>query len=181
MSAIDDIAKKTIEEISAELAQIGGAHDEFIQQSQKARAEQPQSHAHAFNTNLDSTISHYGASNYSLPEAKIGQDGAIIAHSAGALAHDGVFSSTALPKNTVAAPNSDLVAQTTPNSVDFSRSDMISPEYLFLRNLKERVEVLFEGLGQTPASEAEERLELTLKFLEFLLATVQNRLENLPK
>lgn len=58
-----------------------------------------------------------------------------------------------------------------PNEID---------ERKFLSNLKERIEVLFTGLSandeKTPA-----RLDLTIRFLEFLLASIQNRLENLPK
>ncbi|MDO5045769.1 CiaD-like domain-containing protein [Campylobacter sp.] len=55
----------------------------------------------------------------------------------------------------------------------------ISAEEIFLRNLKERILVLFEGLNATSRENLEDRLELTLKFLEFVLANVENRLENL--
>nr|WP_169943075.1 hypothetical protein [Campylobacter sp. RM15925] len=55
----------------------------------------------------------------------------------------------------------------------------INGEEIFLRNLKERILVLFEGLNATGRENLEDRLELTLKFLEFVLANVENRLENL--
>ncbi|MFL1706490.1 CiaD-like domain-containing protein [Campylobacter sp. MOP7] len=55
----------------------------------------------------------------------------------------------------------------------------INGEEIFLRNLKERILVLFEGLNATSRENLEDRLELTLKFLEFVLANVENRLENL--
>ena len=54
-------------------------------------------------------------------------------------------------------------------------------EEIFLRNLKERVLVLFEGLNATSEENLKDRLSLTLKFLEFVLANVENRLENLQK
>lgn len=54
-----------------------------------------------------------------------------------------------------------------------------SPERIFLNNLSERIEVLFEGLSEIPKDKVQSRLDLTLKFLEFVLANVQNRLSNL--
>ena len=54
-------------------------------------------------------------------------------------------------------------------------------EEIFLKNLKERVLVLFEGLNATGEENLKDRLSLTLKFLEFVLANVENRLENLQK
>ena len=54
-------------------------------------------------------------------------------------------------------------------------------EEIFLKNLKERVLVLFEGINATSEENLKDRLSLTLKFLEFVLANVENRLENLQK
>ena len=53
-------------------------------------------------------------------------------------------------------------------------------EQEFLINLKERIEVLFAGLNANDENTAV-RLDLTIRFLEFLLAKIQNRLENLQK
>ncbi|WP_169752404.1 CiaD-like domain-containing protein [Campylobacter mucosalis] len=58
-------------------------------------------------------------------------------------------------------------------------TDNVTSEEIFLKNLKERIEVLFEGLNEMPKERLEQRLDLTLKFLEFALANVENRLENL--
>ena len=41
--------------------------------------------------------------------------------------------------------------------------------------------MLFEGLNATSEENLKDRLSLTLKFLEFVLANVENRLENLQK
>jgi len=54
------------------------------------------------------------------------------------------------------------------------KSREISDEEIFLSNLAERIEVLFEGLKQT----SEQDLS---KFLEFTLANIENRLQNLSK
>ncbi|WP_232525357.1 CiaD-like domain-containing protein [Campylobacter concisus] len=57
----------------------------------------------------------------------------------------------------------------------------VSEEKIFLANLAERIEVLFEGLKQTNEQNLASRLELTTKFLEFTLANIENRLQNLSK
>ncbi|ORI08963.1 GlcNAc transferase [Campylobacter concisus] len=61
------------------------------------------------------------------------------------------------------------------------KSREISEEEFFLANLAERIEVLFEGLKQTSEQDLASRLELTTKFLEFTLANIENRLQNLSK
>ena len=67
------------------------------------------------------------------------------------------------------------VAQISPKSRE------ISEEEIFLSNLAERIEVLFEGFKQTSEQDLSQRLELTTKFLEFTLANIENRLQNLSK
>ena len=67
------------------------------------------------------------------------------------------------------------VAQISPKSRE------ISEEEIFLANLAERIEVLFEGLKQTSEQDLGQRLELTTKFLEFTLANIENSLQNLSK
>ncbi|AQW86076.1 hypothetical protein CPIN18021_0874 [Campylobacter pinnipediorum subsp. caledonicus] len=79
--------------------------------------------------------------------------------------------------------------QTTPTKEEvIEKSDIeeeiekiLPSEEIFLNNLKERIEVLFEGLNETSQQNLENRLELTLKFLEFTLANVENRLQNITK
>ena len=61
------------------------------------------------------------------------------------------------------------------------KSREISDEEIFLANLAERIEVLFEGLKQASEQDLSQRLELTTKFLEFTLANIENRLQNLSK
>ncbi len=88
-------------------------------------------------------------------------------------------------QNNVSQTASNLTQSTALQSEKINPSEekieSINSEKVFLTNLKERVEVLFEGLNEIPKDKLEERLGLTLKFLEFVLARVENRLENLEK
>ncbi len=65
--------------------------------------------------------------------------------------------------------------------VSLIKSREVSEEKIFLANLAERIEVLFEGLKQTPEQNLASRLDLTTKFLEFTLANIENKLQNLSK
>lgn len=78
-----------------------------------------------------------------------------------------------------AVQESDLTAA--PQKVFEVEVANFTGEEIFLKNLKERVLVLFEGLNATSEENLKDRLSLTLKFLEFVLANVENRLENLQK
>ena len=81
-------------------------------------------------------------------------------------------------------PELEISAQSEPESkvAQISpKSREISDEEIFLANLAERIEVLFEGLKQTSEQDLNQRLELTTKFLEFTLANIENRLQNLSK
>lgn len=50
-------------------------------------------------------------------------------------------------------------------------------EAAFLRNVKERILVLFEGLKAAEYDDIETRLDLTINFLEFLLASIEDKLK----
>ena len=50
-------------------------------------------------------------------------------------------------------------------------------EIAFLKQTKERLEVLFTGLKSPEIKDGEAKLELTLKYLQLLLADVESRLE----
>lgn len=51
----------------------------------------------------------------------------------------------------------------------------------FLIKLKERILVLFEGLHNFEKGDIEARVELSLKFMEFLLANIDKQLSNIKK
>ena len=75
----------------------------------------------------------------------------------------------------------EIAATVTPQKAFEVEVANFTGEEIFLKNLKERVLVLFEGLNATGEENLKDRLSLTLKFLEFVLANVENRLENLQK
>ncbi|KAA6227923.1 2-oxoglutarate:acceptor oxidoreductase [Campylobacter sp. LR185c] len=54
----------------------------------------------------------------------------------------------------------------------------VSKEDMFLRNLRERILVLFEGLNSVEKDQLEQRLQLTTNFLEFLLANIEDKLKD---
>lgn len=55
----------------------------------------------------------------------------------------------------------------------------VGSEKVFLEHLKERMGVLFDGLQSTEITEKEKKLDLTLNFLEYVLALTQKRLDEL--
>lgn len=54
-----------------------------------------------------------------------------------------------------------------------------SSEKQFYENIRERILVLFEGFQSPNNKNIEAKVDLTLNFLEYLLATIDERLENL--
>ena len=52
---------------------------------------------------------------------------------------------------------------------------------LFYRNLRERILVLFEGFQSPNNKNIEAKIDLTLNFLEYLLATVDEQLEKMER
>ena len=58
---------------------------------------------------------------------------------------------------------------------DLAKKD--DDEIKFLENLRERVLVLFEGFQSPNNQKIEAKIDLTLNFLEYLLATIDERIE----
>lgn len=52
-------------------------------------------------------------------------------------------------------------------------------EALFLKNMKERIHVLFEGFQSPNNANIEAKVDLTLNFLEYLLSSIETRLNEL--
>ncbi|MCI6988451.1 MAG: hypothetical protein MR902_02625 [Campylobacter sp.] len=97
-----------------------------------------------------------------------------------------------------ASDGENLEISTAPNAISFNQTDQspnqvitvtqiqkdeasLKQEIEFLSAIKERILVLFEGLNSFEITDIEAKLELNVKFLEFLLAAIDERLENLPK
>jgi CiaD-like protein len=60
-------------------------------------------------------------------------------------------------------------------------SSSVDGEILFLNSLKERLLVLFEGFQAPNNTNIEAKVDMTLNFLEYALATIDLRAEELEK
>ena len=56
-----------------------------------------------------------------------------------------------------------------------------SDEMLFLTSMRERLLVLFEGFQAPNNKNIEAKVDMTLNFLEYMLATIDSRVESLKK
>lgn len=152
MSNIEDIAKLAIEEISAEF-------DNGILEDAKTPP---------LNEISNQTNPKNNAQNISEPINASENNASSNAQNNGAK-----------PIKSIAQANTQKLNPSQQNQAT-QESQEPNNEQEFLINLKERIEVLFAGLNANDENTAV-RLDLTIRFLEFLLAKIQNRLENLPK
>jgi hypothetical protein len=60
-----------------------------------------------------------------------------------------------------------------------SNESFLDEERQFYENIRERILVLFEGFQSPTNKSIEAKVDLTLNFLEYLLATIDERLEKL--
>ena len=152
MSNIEDIAKLAIEEISAEF-------DDNILEDAKTPP---------LNEISNQTNPKNNAQNLSEPTSTSENNASSNAQNNGAK-----------PIKSIAQANTQKLNPSQQNQAT-QESQEPNNEQEFLIKLKERIEVLFAGLNANDENTAV-RLDLTIRFLEFLLAKIQNRLENLPK
>ncbi|NLK67358.1 MAG: hypothetical protein GX282_07785 [Campylobacteraceae bacterium] len=76
----------------------------------------------------------------------------------------------------------DFTTNEVKNEAAFKTIEEIKQDEIeFLTLIKERVLVLFEGLNNFERGDIEARVELNLKFMEFLLANIEKRVEDLSK
>lgn len=152
MSNIEDIAKLAIEEISAEF-------DNGILEDAKTPP---------LNEISNQTNPKNNSQNISEPISTSENNASSNAQNNGAK-----------PIKSIAQANTQKLNPSQQNQAT-QGSQEPDNEQEFLINLKERIEVLFAGLNANDENTAV-RLDLTIRFLEFLLAKIQNRLENLQK
>lgn len=62
-----------------------------------------------------------------------------------------------------------------------SAGELLEDECRYLESVKERLLVLFEGFQSPNNTHIEAKVDLTLNFLEYLLATIDGRIENIKK
>lgn len=152
MSNIEDIAKLAIEEISAEF-------DNGILEDAKTPP---------LNEISNQTNPKNNSQNISEPISTSENNASSNAQNNGAK-----------PIKSIAQANTQKLNPSQQNQAT-QESQEPNNEQEFLIKLKERIEVLFAGLNANDENTAV-RLDLTIRFLEFLLAKIQNRLENLQK
>ncbi len=69
-----------------------------------------------------------------------------------------------------------LVPTKTIENIQESQEPLVSDETKFLESVRERLLVLFEGFQSPNNKEIESKVDLTLNFLEYLLATIDTRI-----
>jgi hypothetical protein len=62
-----------------------------------------------------------------------------------------------------------------------SNSSSVDSELMYLNSIRERLLVLFEGFQAPNNSNIEAKIDMTLNFLEYTLATIDARVEKLEK
>ena len=91
------------------------------------------------------------------------------------------------PAAAAAVPKRDTVAEeSTPPKYgsrmsEMNAAEMLEDECRYLESVKERLLVLFEGFQSPNNTQIEAKVDLTLNFLEYLLATIDSRIENIKR
>ena len=166
---LEEIAKMAIDEVAMELERMSAAQENLDAREAENAANLTSSPVSSGDVNLTNAA---GLTNL-VSEISVDE----------ASEFEAVLESAANSQNV--APKFDgieeVVATAVPQKAFEVEVANFTGEEIFLKNLKERVLVLFEGLNATSEENLKDRLSLTLKFLEFVLANVENRLENLQK
>ena len=207
MNSIEDIAKMAIEEVGAELKELENSristkapkplraandalnaaikNDEAAQLNAASVMKENENTLNITNTNSNT----FGAEIRVFGEAQAGE---ALAKNTSADLPDSIAkmefagldaTSNEQDKNFLA--NATLTANAAIgiaaiNSIDSTQNTSANSEKEYLLALKERLEVLFAGLKNSQGN-LSLRLDLTIRFLEFLLANTNERLTKLPK
>lgn len=202
MNSIEDIAKMAIEEVGAELKELENSriptkapkplraanevlnaaikNDEAAQLNAASVMKENENTLNITNTN--SNI--FGAEIRVFGEAQAKDTSADLPDSIAKMEFAGLDATpNEQDKNFLA--NATLTANAAIgiaaiNSIDSTQNTSANSEKEYLLALKERLEVLFAGLKNSQGN-LSLRLDLTIRFLEFLLANTNERLTKLPK
>ena len=207
MNSIEDIAKMAIEEVGAELKELENSriptkapkplraandalnaivkNDEAAQLNAASVMKENENTLNITNTNSNT----FGAEIRVFGEAQAGEarakntsadlpDGIAKMELAGLDATPNEQDKNFLANATLTA--NAAIGITAINSIDSTQNTSANSEKEYLLALKERLEVLFAGLKNSQGN-LSLRLDLTIRFLEFLLANTNERLTKLPK
>ena len=202
MNSIEDIAKMAIEEVGAELKELENSriptkapkplraanevlnaaikNDEAAQLNAASVMKENENTLNITNTNSNT----FGAEIRVFGEAGAKDTSADLPDSIAKMEFAGLDATpNEQDKNFLA--NATLTANAAIgiaaiNSIDSTQNTSANSEKEYLLALKERLEVLFAGLKNSEGN-LSLRLDLTIRFLEFLLANTNERLTKLPK
>ena len=202
MNSIEDIAKMAIEEVGAELKELENSriptkapkplraandalnaaikNDEAAQLNAASVMKENENTLNITNTNSNT----FGAEIRVFGEAQAKDTSADLPDSIAKMEFAGLDATpNEQDKNFLA--NATLTANAAIgiaaiNSIDSTQNTSANSEKEYLLALKERLEVLFAGLKNSQGN-LSLRLDLTIRFLEFLLANTNERLTKLPK
>ena len=202
MNSIEDIAKMAIEEVGAELKELENSriptkapkplraanevlnaaikNDEAAQLNAASVMKENENTLNITNTNSNT----FGAEIRVFGEALAKDTSADLPDSIAKMEFAGLDATpNEQDKNFLA--NAKLTANAAIgiaalNSIDSTQNTSANSEKEYLLALKERLEVLFAGLKNSQGN-LSLRLDLTIRFLEFLLANTNERLTKLPK
>ena len=202
MNSIEDIAKMAIEEVGAELKELENSriptkapkplraandalnaaikNDEAAQLNAASVMKENENTLNITNTNSNT----FGAEIRVFGEAQAKDTSADLPDSIAKMEFAGLDATPNEQDKNVLA-NATLTANAAIgiaalNSIDSTQNTSANSEKEYLLALKERLEVLFAGLKNSEGN-LSLRLDLTIRFLEFLLANTNERLTKLPK
>lgn len=202
MNSIEDIAKMAIEEVGAELKELENSriptkapkplraanevlnaaikNDEAAQLNAASVMKENENTLNITNTNSNT----FGAEIRVFGEAQAKDTSADLPDSIAKMEFAGL-DATANEQDKNFLANATLTANAAIgiaaiNSIDSTQNTSANSEKEYLLALKERLEVLFAGLKNSQGN-LSLRLDLTIRFLEFLLANTNERLTKLPK
>ena len=94
------------------------------------------------------------------------------------------FSSKVLQEKTVKKP--EIIRKKQPETSvvkekPIKNEEKSNAEMLYLNSIRERLLVLFEGFQAPNNTNLEAKVDMTLNFLEYVLATIDTRIETLEK
>lgn len=208
MNSIEDIAKMAIEEVGAELKELENSriptkapkplraanevlnaaikNDEAAQLNAASVMKENENTLNITNTNSNT----FGAEIRVFGEALAKDTSADLSDSIAKMEFAGLdatpneqdknfLANATLTANATLASNA-AIGIAALNSIDSTQNTSANSEKEYLLALKERLEVLFAGLKNSQGN-LSLRLDLTIRFLEFLLANTNERLTKLPK
>ncbi len=85
------------------------------------------------------------------------------------------------PLETPEVKSSATVVETTLHQEVEEKSSVTDSELIYLNSIRERLLVLFEGFQAPNNSNIEVKVDMTLNFLEYTLATIDERVEKIER